>query len=705
MGANFFKEHINRDKIRKILIFFLTYVVIFVVLATSTNLSTKKYYLQEGDIAKEDIKAQREIVDQASTAARVTEAENSIPLQYNKRVDEKNEAINDINQLFSNIITEKASTVDDKVKLAYINTNSSIKLSEASIAKVLKLSLEDVKDFKALIIKAISDLYDNNNIDDSQANTQNSSESLIKAKESFILAFTSDEKYYNFVDIGTSISNSEIKPNFFYDKESTFSKKKLAGEKVPPVLIKKDQIVVKEGEPVTSRQLEILNELGLINSKGVYSWYLYISLAVLVFLILFIQWFYLRKNYKDIYSDWKKLLLINILTLISIILARTLSIISPFLIPLACTPMLMTLLVNERISLTFSTLNCILISASIGFQLDITIIAFFNAILGALILKKMQQRNEILYSSLTLAILNILLLISMGFILSSNFIEVLMEAVFAFISVIISAVLTIGLIPYFENIFDIVTTMKLLELSNPNSPLLKRLLLEAPGTYHHSILVANIAEVAAEEIGASPILTRVGAYYHDIGKIIRPYFFTENQFGNNNPHNTITPNLSTLIITSHIKDGLELAKEYKLPIVIQDIIQQHHGTSLVKYFYVTMKNSSEKPEEVREEDFRYLGPIPLTKEAGVVMLADCAEASVRSINDPTKGKIDEMVNNIIKNILNEGQLDDCDLTLKDIYKIRKSFLKSFSAIYHSRIEYPTENWNKRLTEVTKKLAT
>jgi cyclic-di-AMP phosphodiesterase PgpH len=167
----------------------------------------------------------------------------------------------------------------------------------------------------------------------------------------------------------------------------------------------------------------------------------------------------------------------------------------------------------------------------------------------------------------------------------------------------------------------------------------------------------------------------------------RPYFFKENQRGDN-PHDKITPNLSTLIIISHVKDGIELAKEYKIPKVIQDIIQQHHGTSLVKYFYITMKNNSEKPDEVKKKDFMYMGPTPMSKEAGIVMLADGVEAAVRSINEPTKGKIEEMVNNIIKSRLNEGQLDDCDLTLKDLEKIRKAFLKGLSGIYHERIEYP-----------------
>jgi putative nucleotidyltransferase with HDIG domain len=191
-------------------------------------------------------------------------------------------------------------------------------------------------------------------------------------------------------------------------------------------------------------------------------------------------------------------------------------------------------------------------------------------------------------------------------------------------------------------------------------------------------------------VGGNSILARVGAYYHDVGKIKRPYFFKENQLGNDNPHDKITPNLSVLIITSHVKDGLELAKEANIPSEVKDIIEQHHGNSLVKYFYITMRNAASNPDEVNEEDFRYQGSLPRSKEATIIMLADSIEASVRSINEPTAEKIESMVNNIFKDRLEDGQLNDCDLTLREMEVVRKSFLKSLSGIYHQRIEYPED---------------
>jgi hypothetical protein len=385
------------------------------------------------------------------------------------------------------------------------------------------------------------------------------------------------------------------------------------------------------------------------------------------------------------------MILINLISVLSIILARVLTIISPYLIPLAFAPILITLLVNYKISLFVNTMNIIIISIMVSFDPQMVVLAIISTLLGSTILKKMQQRNDILYATIFIAIISGIMNLSFGLILSSNTKEIVFNSLFSVVGVVLAGILAIGVLPFLESAFDIVTTLKLLELSNPNSPLLKKLLMEAPGTYHHSMLVANLAEMAAEEVGANSVVTRIGAYYHDVGKIARPYFFKENQLTKENPHDKITGNLSTLIILSHVKDGLELAKEYNIPKIIQDIIVQHHGTTLVKYFYYTIKNNAENPEEIKEEDYRYSGPIPNTKEAGIIMLADSTEAAVRSITDHTKERIEKMVYEIIEDKLHTGQLDNCDLTLRDLSKIRTCFLKALNGIYHKRIEYPTEN--------------
>jgi len=302
----------------------------------------------------------------------------------------------------------------------------------------------------------------------------------------------------------------------------------------------------------------------------------------------------------------------------------------------------------------------------------------------------MQQRNELLYSTLYIAVVSAVLTLSTGILISSNLRDILTKGGITVVGGLLSGIFALGLLPFLEGTFNEVTTLKLLELSNPNNPLLKKLLMKAPGTYHHSMLVANLAEMAAEQVGANAVIVRIASYYHDIGKTERPYFFGENQMGGDNPHVNITPALSTMIIKSHVKDGLELAKKHNLPKIIQDIIAEHHGNTLVKYFYYTMKNNCENPDEIKAEDYMYEGPIPSSKEAGIVMLADSVEASVRSIKKPNKDKINEMVNGIINDKLSSGQLNNCDLTLKDIEKIRECFLTALNGIYHQRVEYPKE---------------
>ncbi len=685
------KKFFEKEKTNRIITFILTFIFIYSVLVTSVV--TKKYSLKEGDIARVDIKAPREVKDELSTEARVQQSINSVPIQYNKKTEVKTESINKINSFFSKLMQIKDAPGDEKDKLQKLKANVEISLSDDDYLTLIRLTKEDLKIVEDFTNKTMTDIYDNNNIsDNSQKDNQ---EDIKKAQESIQLKVNGSKIPKSLKDIAATLGYSLITPNFFYDKDKTEQLKKDAIKKVVPVMIKKDQIIVKEGEPIAKYQIETLKNLGLLNSNYHFEWYIYICLSILILLIMFLEWFYLYKYHNDIYIDTNRLIMVNILNCIAILLARSLSVISPFLIPLACIPMIFTLLLNYKVSLAISVLNCVLISGAVEFNTEITILALVNVVIGSVILKKMQQRNDILYSSIYIAVMNVILTFSVGFLLSNSIADVTQKALFACIGSILSGILTIGLLPFFESTFDIITTIKLLEISNPNHPLLKRLLIEAPGSYHHSILVGNLAEVAAEEVGGNPVLARVSAYYHDVGKIKRPYFFKENQLGNDNPHNKITPNLSTLIITSHVKDGVELAKQYKVPKAIRDIIEQHHGTSLVKYFYITLKNSSERPEDVKEEDFRYPGPIPDTKEGAIIMLADAVEAAVRSISEPTKGKIEEMVNNIIKARLNEGQLDNCNLTLKDINKIRKSFLKVLTGIYHQRIEYPEDKWKNK----------
>jgi putative nucleotidyltransferase with HDIG domain len=671
-----------RNKTKRIFLFVITFLVTYVLLVTSV--APKKYDLSEGEIARVDIKAPRETVDETASETKLKQALESVDKQFTLKGEVKKQAETNLVGLIEKVINVNSTSLQEGEKISSLQKYDPIKLTDNECKILMQLTKEQLLEIEDNLSVAVDSVYEKNIEDDNK-------ERLIEAREQVSQKLGELKLESNLNSLLTKIVTAQIQPNFFYDEEKTEEKKKEVQKNTDKVLIKKNQTIVKEGEPVTASQIQILTELGLLSeNSGKGFLLLYLVLAAFLGVILYIEHNYIYKNHKDIYSNMKMMILINLLNVLSLVIARVVSIGSPYLIPLAWAPMLITLLVNYRVSIFVSTLNAVLIGTVVGFNPAIMILAVLNALLGATVLRKMQQRNDILYASVIILVLSGISSFTVGVILSSNMADILLNTLLAVLGVFISGILAIGLLPFLEGTFDIVTTLKLLELSNPNSPLLRKLLMEAPGTYHHSVMVANLAEMAAEEVNADPVITRVGAYYHDVGKVLRPYFFKENQISKENPHNKINASLSTLIIVSHVKDGIELAKEYKLPKVVQDIIIEHHGTTLVKYFYYTVKNNSEHPEDVREEDFRYKGPIPSSKESGLIMLADSTEAAVRSISDPTKGKIEEMVNNIIKDKLYTGQLDNCDLTLKDLDKIRKSFLKSLSGIYHQRIEYPTE---------------
>jgi len=663
----------NRENFKKTAIFIFTYAILFFVLATS--LVTARYNLTVGDTAKSDIKAQREVEDVALTEERRQQAMDAVPLQYNKKSEVKTEAVNNINEFFDTL-----KQID--------SSQAKFGLTESEIKYLAGLKEDQTAALRQFLVATIMELYDKNTIsDDSQsgykADIKNAQEFIKKKADSSNLPAALKE-------IAAEMGSYEIRPNFYYDEVKTEKMRYEAAKAVEPVMIEKGQIIVKTGDKITEYQFSLLEDLGLLKSNMFYSAYLYVSLGVLILLVMSLQWLYLYSCYPGIFSDSRKMMLINLLNCAAIMLARTVDIASPFLIPLAFIPMLFTIVVNNRISLASSALNCILISGAVNFDIEVTILAVMNALVGAMVTRKLQHRNEILYGALFVGAANAIMAFSVGLLLSSNMGDIIRKTIFVLIAGILSGVLTVGSLPIIEHLFDVITNTKLLELSNPNNPLLKKLLVEAPGTYHHSVLVGNLAEVATEAVGGNPVFARVCAFYHDVGKIRRPYYFTENQLENDNPHDKMTPNVSAQLIISHVRDGVELAKEYKLPKGIIDVIEQHHGTSLAQYFYVTVKNNSENPSDIDDKDFRYKGPVPETKEAAILLLADSVEAAVRSITGPTREKFEEKVNCIIKSKIDDRQLDRCDLTFKDLEKIRKAFIKVLNGIYHNRIEYPEE---------------
>lgn len=682
MSGKQIERNKKSNRFKRLILFGIVFFIGYLLLVTT--MAPKQFTLKEGDIPRTDIKAPRDTIDEKATKEKENQAIEKVDKQYTSKNEIKKQADDNIKNLFDKIIelNSTGNSAEDNAK--ELRKISGINLTSTQITDLLSINKESVAGLENSILNIIDKTYEKKIYEDDE-------EILKSAREAAISEVDSLNLNSEVSSTVKSIVSSQINPNLFYDKEKTDEAIKDAQKNVSKVIIKKNQLIVKEGEPVTEDQLSILSDLGLLddsNSKGYI--YVYLVLALFLVAVLFLQFNYIYLNYKDLFRNTKKLVLISVINIMSLILARTIGLVSPLLIPFACAPMLLTLLTNYKISLVISSLNVLIISGTSGFDAEVLILGIVNSVLGATMLKKMQQRNELLYSTVYISIISAILTLSTGILVSSNIKDVLIKSAFAIVGGLLSGILALGILPFLEGTFNEVTTLKLLELSNPNNPLLRKLLMEAPGTYHHSMLVANLAEMAAEEVGANPVVARIGSYYHDVGKTERPYFFGENQMGGENPHNKITPNLSAMIIISHVKDGLELAKKHNLPQVIQDIIAQHHGTTLVKYFYYTMKNNSENPDDIDENDYRYPGPIPNSKEAGVVMLADSTEAAVRSIKEPTKEKISDMVNNIINDKLSSGQLNNCDLTLKDIEKIRTCFLTTLNGIYHHRIEYPKE---------------
>lgn len=695
----------------KIILFVGIFVTIYLILATS--LISKKYDLKSGDIANANIKATREIVNETATEALRKAEVAKVAKQYTLSAEVAKNAEATINNFFVDVNndikanqtaiqndasseSEMQTTITNQIK-ELSTTYKTFNITNAEYQALLQLTPEQLTQLQKVTVSSITEAYSNpiSDPNDTEQNTGDIKSYTVKDARSRAAEVVTSNGLSNILEgVVYKIDLASIQPNFFYDKAKTEEQIDAALKDVAPVIVKKGQIIVSDGEPVTQNQIDLLSELGLLNTSKT-NWPIYFALGALVLIIMLLQYVYLYKFHKKVYKDMSKLLLISILNVMAILIARVItSVFSPFLIPLACAPILMTLLTDYRISLVVGGLNVVLIAGATNFNPIVIIITIISSVIGAVILRKMQQRNDILIASLIISIIAGATTLAIGALTTNNFMDIIENSGYVVLGGILSGVLAVGILPFFEATFDIVTTVKLLELSNPNSPLLKKLLMEAPGTYHHSVLVANLAELAAEAINANALLVRIGAYYHDIGKTKRPYFFKENQIGIENPHNKISDKLSAKIIISHVKDGLEMAKEHNIPKDIESFIVTHHGDTLVKYFYINTKNNAENPDDVKEADFKYPGPRPTTKEQGIVMLSDSVEASVRSLKEHTNETIENMVNFIIKDKMDSGQLSNCELTLKDIEDIRKCFLKALNGIYHQRIEYPKEKDEK-----------
>lgn len=670
-----------------LMISFIMFLIIMVVLSSTLE---RKYDLKLGEVSPYTIKATRETQDKFATDNRIKAASSEVAAQFNHRKEVRYDVLEKVEKLFKELYELKNYQVIADSVFQDLNKNYRINLSIDDYKKILALETNNLNLYERYLSNVVNKIYELKIEEGNLSDLEN------------VRSFTREEigktvEQESFRDISTNIIIPMIKPNFFYDHEKTEQKRDEAIKNVSPVIVKKDQVIIEAGDIVNESHLAILDSLRILKTSNV-NWSLNFAILVLIVFTFIIEYFYYKRYQRECIDNINFLSVIMIIKFLVLILVRVIGSEYIYMVPFALGPLAITTLINNKVSLITNLMTLVLIGIITKFNIIVFFVCMFNIILGALFLKRLKNRMHFIKLSTWFGITNVIILVTITFIIGNVKTSILLDILFLFLNGILSSILVAGILPIFENLFNIVTSMKLLELINPEHPLLKKLVVEAPGTYNHSLIVANLAEAASDAIGANSLLTRVSAYYHDIGKTERPYFFRENQVGNKNPHDRIDPFTSANIIFSHVKHGLKLAKEYNLPRFVEHAIEGHHANTLAKYFYLTVKNNSENPDEVKEKDFRYGGELPKTKEVTILMFADSVEAAVRSLGEPTQENIKKMIEDIVDDKIRDGQLKNSPISFKDIEIIKDSFLKTLKGIYHERIEYPKDT-NKIKDEV------
>jgi cyclic-di-AMP phosphodiesterase PgpH len=482
-----------------------------------------------------------------------------------------------------------------------------------------------------------------------------------------------------------------IRPNQVLDQAQTLARQKAAMDNVAPVTrtVQNGDTVVQKGEIVTAQDMIVFSALGLTGSRSGWEVWLGIFLLVLLEVAIFSRLLY-RFNRAAGFPNNMKLALVTLLLGFTLV-ARLLIIqpLSPYIIPVAALGMTVAVILNARSALLLVALTSLNIGLMTDLNMRYSIVALVVGALSLYLVSRVTQRAGLMAAGLATMGIAAFAIFAVELFTDAPPGGALKEAAWGLANGLISGTLTVLVLLILDTVFNLTTPLRLLELANPAQPLLKRLMQVAPGTYNHSIQMGNLAEAAAEAIGANPLLARVGAYYHDIGKTVRPEYFVENQIYVENPHNRLNPNLSKLAITAHVRDGEHLGRLYGLPQPVVDIIKQHHGTSVLSYFYHKALQNSK--DAVYEESYRYEEQKPRSKEASIVMLADSVEAAARAMPNPTRRKLQGMIQEIVKQKIEDGQLDESELTQGDLHKIRESFDMSLRGLVGHRIAYPERN--------------
>ncbi|HLR54644.1 MAG TPA: HDIG domain-containing protein [Pseudogracilibacillus sp.] len=673
----------------------LLLLAVFLFAMGFQNVYSKTIDIQPYSRAKETVRSPVTIENEAETERKIRETVQSVSDRYTTVDDLTEEKVEHINEIFE--VTDSVESEADKEdwnneeKIEEIqdilSTDITEEVDNVTFRQLLQIDTEEREEGKELFIKAIEATLEDGVRTE---NIQSAKEEVNSTIRYSSLSDDMQEVLHELVDFS-------IIENSFFDVEETMDKRNEAASSVNPVVIQSGDIVVREGQVITKEMYDDLKLVGLLdNEKNVLP---AVGLALFILLICGVIGYELNRLYKRNQLNSKKIAAILSISILTILMMKIISIFTDqlnhlyLITPVAAGALLIRMLIFERLSIIlavqYALFASVLFNGQIPGSLNIEAMIYFLffQLTGIILLKNITNRKELFGTTLGMMFVNMIVIFIFAVLSVEklNVKELLLQMGYGSSAAVLSIILTIGILPFFETGLGILSSNKLLSLANPNQRLLRKILIEAPGTYHHSVMVANLSEAACEAIGADGLLARVGAYYHDIGKTVKPQYFIENQVSIQNPHDFIKPKKSAKIIINHVTDGVKMLQKDKLPKEIVDICMQHHGTSLVQYFYHLAK---EEETAVDEADFRYPGPRPQTKEIGVISICDSVEAAVRSLKEPSSEKIDSIVQSIINQKLMDGQLDNTPLTLKEIHHVREIVCESLKGIFHSRIEYP-----------------
>ena len=685
----------ERKELHRIVLFVLAFVVTIVCIGTGSI--QQRETVQVGSVATKRYVAQEDTVDEAATEKLREAAANSVGPIYKTDTTVMDKNVTMVEGVFQELDTVLAGMPEGESfynAVQEISLELPVVLSNRQLMAYENLTAEQRKAFANDCVSVLKEIYDKGVTADGLTEAKASGLGYLQE-----LAWSSDLK-----TMAGVILSAAVEPNLIVDEAAVEASKEEKRAEVDEVLIRKNQKIVDEGEIITQEIYDKLVSLNLVSETGLEGSLMPMLGSLVITGMLFAAlYLFFRWGKGNILLKPNEIRMLFTIYMMMVLLIRILANLTIFtIVPVGLFAMLVSLLVGRRMALWLNALFCIIGCFIFNGDVQFLMYALISGTFAALIIQKTDKRSHLIPAALGMAAVDFVTTISLGFFFGEGYsAELLLQSGIGAVTGLLSMIVAVGSLPFWENMFEANTPLLLMELTNPNNELLRKLMIEAPGTYHHSLIVANLAETAVYDIGGNTALARAGAYYHDVGKLRYPQFFAENQSGHN-PHDELPPEKSAKIITGHTKGGLELAERYKLPPVVRDMIVEHHGNSLVKFFYFKALKLY-GAENVNEADYRYQGRIPSSRESAVVMLADTVEAAVRSMlgHGKTMEEAEAAVKNLMKDKLDDGQLNNSGLTLNELETIRLAFLKVFHGMYHERVSYPEQ---KEIQEAAKQKA-